>query len=278
MSKHKTMNKDAHLYNRNQASQNGNESQLGTDDEPSINFDVIARVSSPYKEKFAIPRQPGLVSAATGKISLINQANNIELVRGLEQFSHIWLLFIFHATKQQGWKPLVRPPRLGGNKKLGVLSTRSTFRPNPIGMSVVKLEEITCIKKQVTLHVSGIDLLDQTPIIDIKPYIPYSDAIPSAQAGFAQEQPNKSLTVTFTLQAEKTLQQLSDKYSDLKSLIEQVLAQDPRPAYKQKKTQHKASLNMPAMFDDKVYGISLYQFNIKWRLISASKIEVFEIQ
>lgn len=248
----------------------------------SINFDIIGKVSSPYKEKFAIPRQPGLVTAATGKITLLNQANNIELVRGLEQFSHIWVLFIFHATHQQGWKPLVRPPRLGGNKKLGVLSTRSTFRPNPIGMSVVQLDKITVNNKQVEIHISGLDLLDQTPVIDIKPYVPYSDAIPTAQAGFAQEQPSNNLTVTFSPKTERILQTTTDKFPNLKTLIEQILAQDPRPAYKHKKPKvdainNRDNNNEALLFDDKVYGIRLYQFNIKWRLISASKIEVFDI-
>ncbi|MCO4799498.1 MAG: tRNA (N6-threonylcarbamoyladenosine(37)-N6)-methyltransferase TrmO [Colwelliaceae bacterium] len=236
----------------------------------SINLNIIGNVCSPYKEKFAIPRQPGLVPSAKGKVKLVDEANNIELVRGLEQFSHIWLLFVFHETMEQGWKPLVRPPRLGGNKKLGVLATRSTFRPNPIGMSVVKLDEIECSNKQVELHISGLDLLDQTPIVDIKPYIPYSDAIPNAQASFAQEQPKKVLTVAFSTPAKIVLQQAIKAYPDLENLIAQILAQDPRPAYKQ-------SLSNNLVIDEKIYGIRLYQFNIKWRLISASQIEVFEI-
>jgi tRNA (adenine37-N6)-methyltransferase len=264
--------------------------------ENTIHLDIIARVLSPYKEKFAIPRQPGIVTAATGKVVLLNKANNVELVRGLEQFSHIWLVFVFHATKQQGWKPLVRPPRLGGNKKMGVLSTRSTFRPNPIGMSVVRLEKITYNNKQVELHISGLDLLDQTPIVDIKPYVPYSDAIVDAQAGFAQVQPSDSKVVSFSEHALQVLQNVIQEYPNLQRLIEQVLAQDPRPAYKQRNTAAgKSSDNISsdnitsdtnvsnnksndiASFDDKVYGIRLYRFNIKWCLISASNIEVFEI-
>ncbi|MDO6446879.1 tRNA (N6-threonylcarbamoyladenosine(37)-N6)-methyltransferase TrmO [Colwellia sp. 1_MG-2023] len=244
----------------------------------NIHLEIIARVTSPYKEKFAIPRQPGIVTAATGKVVLLNKANNAELVRGLEQFSHIWLLFVFHATQQQGWKPLVRPPRLGGNKKTGVLSTRSTFRPNPIGMSVVRLEKITYINKQVELHISGLDLLDQTPIVDIKPYIPYSDAILDAQAGFAQEQPSDNKDVRFSRQALKVLKDVTQQYPNLPSFIKQVLAQDPRPAYKQKSTSNNDKIGRDDHdIDDKVYGIRLYQFNIKWRLISANTIEVFEI-
>ena len=275
----------------NKTVSNNEPNEQTSNQENTINLDIIARVVSPYKEKFAIPRQPGLVTAATGKVVLLNKANNVELVRGLEQFSHIWLIFVFHATKQHGWKPLVRPPRLGGNKKMGVLSTRSTFRPNPIGMSVVRLEKITYNNKQVELHISGLDLLDQTPIVDIKPYIPYSDAIVDAQAGFAQEQPNDSKVVSFTQQSLQVLQNVAAEYPNLQRLIEQVLAQDPRPAYKQKNTAvSKSSDNITsdinvsdiksngsASFDDKVYGIRLYRFNIKWCLISASNIEVFEI-
>lgn len=231
----------------------------------SFTFSPIGLVNSPYKEKFAIPRQPGLVSAANGSITLINDANNQELVRGLAQFSHIWLLFVFHGTQEQGWKPLVRPPRLGGNKKIGVLATRSTFRPNPIGMSVVSLKDITVEKQQVTLHISGLDLLDQTPILDIKPYIPYSDAITSASAGFANDAPSELLKVSFSQQAQAFISQ-QKHYPQLELFISQVLAQDPRPAYKKQQ------------LDEKTYGILLYQFNIMWRLISASEIKVITIE
>ncbi|XQW86586.1 tRNA (N6-threonylcarbamoyladenosine(37)-N6)-methyltransferase TrmO [Thalassotalea piscium] len=233
-------------------------------EQASFSFNPIGIVNSPYKEKFAIPRQPGLVSAAHGSISLINDANNQELLRGLSDFSHIWLIFVFHGTQAQGWKPLVRPPRLGGNKKMGVLATRSTFRPNPIGMSAVKLDNITYDNQQVNLHISGLDLLDQTPILDIKPYIPYSDAITSAQAGFANEAPSQLLTVNFSEQATNVLKQQLD-YPNLRTFISQVLAQDPRPAYK-KQTD-----------DEKIYGILLYHFNIMWRLNSASEILVIDI-
>lgn len=230
-----------------------------------ITLNVIGKVSSPFKEKFSIPRQPGLVDCAKGIVTLINDASNQDLIRGIEQFSHLWLLFIFHGTQQQGWKPLIRPPRLGGNKKIGVLASRSTFRPNPIGMSVVKLENINIAKKSVELHISGLDLLDQTPIVDIKPYIPYSDVIIDAKAGFAQQEPQDCLSVSFTDAVIQQLQVHQKNYPELGQLIEQVLAQDPRPAYK------KQSI------DKKEYGICLYDFNIKWRLISASLIEVFDL-
>jgi len=230
-----------------------------------ITFTYIGRVNSPYKEKFAIPRQPGLVSAAKGSISLINDANNEELLRGIEQFSHLWVLFVFHKTHQQGWKPLVRPPRLGGNKKLGVLATRSTFRPNPIGMSVVKLESVEQVKKQLIINVSGLDLLDKTPVVDIKPYVPYSDSINKAQAGFAQQQPYQAISTTFSIQAQGDIKKYQQDYADLALLIEQVLAQDPRPAYKKQQG------------DNKVYGMKLYDFNILWRVINDNIIEVLSI-
>jgi tRNA-Thr(GGU) m(6)t(6)A37 methyltransferase TsaA len=230
-----------------------------------ITFNYIGRVNSPYKEKFAIPRQPGLVSAAKGSISLIDNANNEELLRGIEQFSHLWVLFIFHGTAQQGWKPLVRPPRLGGNKKLGVLATRSTFRPNPVGMSVVKLENIEQQNKQLIINISGLDLLDQTPVIDIKPYIPYSDSISGAQAGFAQQQPFQALSITFSKQAQEEAKKYQQVYADLPLFIEQVLAQDPRPAYKKQQE------------DTKIYGMILYDLNILWQAQSSIEISVLSI-
>lgn len=228
-------------------------------------FDAIAVIESPYQEKFAIPRQPNLASAAKGKVIFTGEANNTELVRDIEQFSHLWLVFVFHGTQEQGWKPLVRPPRLGGNTKTGVLATRSTFRPNPIGMSVVKLDKVTYEGKQSTLHISGLDLLNGTPILDIKPYVPYSDAINHANAGFAHRVPQPTLGVSFSRDAESELQKFEQTYSELGLLIEQVLSQDPRPAYKQGKT------------DDKVYGIALYDLNIQWQVKAQNKVEVLNI-
>ncbi|PKI17441.1 tRNA (N6-threonylcarbamoyladenosine(37)-N6)-methyltransferase TrmO [Colwellia sp. 12G3] len=236
-----------------------------SDDIKSFKFEAIAVIESPYQEKFAIPRQPNLVSAAKGKVVLLGKANNPELVRDIEQFSHLWLLFVFHGTQEQGWKPLVRPPRLGGNVKTGVLATRSTFRPNPIGMSVVKLDKVVTEKQQTVLHISGLDLLNGTPIIDIKPYVPYSDAIIDAEAGFAQQQPEAGLSVVFSEQAQTDLMQYKQRDSELALLIEQVLRQDPRPAYKQGKA------------DDKIYGMSLYDLNIQWQLTTLDTVLVLNI-
>ncbi len=231
----------------------------------NVNFDVIGTIDSPYKEKFAIPRQPGIVSAAQGKVILNGSANSMDAVRGLEQFSHIWLLFVFHGTQDLGWKPLVRPPRLGGNKKLGVFATRSTFRPNPIGMSVVKLDKIEQQGTQVILHINELDLLDGTPIVDIKPYVPYADIIDHAQGGYAHQPPETNISVEFSDDAKTILAKVVSEYPTLQSLVEQVLKQDPRPAYKQKS------------IDERVYGMTLYDFNIQWQMVGASTLRVISI-
>ncbi len=240
--------------------------QSTTNSHTLFSFNAIGTVHSPYKEKFAIPRQPGIVSAAKGYIELTHQHNQIELVRDLENFSHIWVVFVFHGTQEQGWKPLVRPPRLGGNKKTGVLATRSTFRPNPIGMSVVKLDNIAVRNKCVYLNISGLDLLDGTPVLDIKPYLPYVDAVNDASAGFAQQAPQNSLAVNFSKQAQHTLIGQQQKYPELEILISQVLAQDPRPAYKKDKS------------DDNQYGMQLHCFNITWEITGMSDVMVLAIE
>lgn len=225
----------------------------------------IGQISTPYQQKFAIPRQPGLVSSALGCITLTGTENHQEMVRGLSEFSHIWLLFIFHANKKQEWKPLVKPPRLGGNKKVGVLATRSTFRPNPLGMSVVKLEKVEVINNTVKIYVSGVDLLNQTPIVDIKPYIPYSDSLPNASASFAQTEPEQQFIITYSQDARQQLIDYQKEYPELMMLINQVLGQDPRPAYKK------------PVKDNNEYGMTLYTVNIRWRLVSFDTIEVFEL-
>lgn len=210
----------------------------------------LAIIDTPYKQKFGIPRQPGLVPAAKGVIRLCEEFNDANLLDGIEQFSHLWLIFQFHQTVGQGWKPTVRPPRLGGNKKLGVLATRSSFRPNGLGMSVVKLESVNATE----LVVSGMDLLDGTPILDIKPYLPYADALHDAHAGYASTSPNSDMAVEFSAIAMQQLMNFHQTHPELAKLIEQVLKQDPRPAYQKSKEQNR------------VYGISLYDYNITWRV------------
>lgn len=223
-----------------------------TPDAPSLT--PVGIIESPFKEKFAIPRQPGIVSAAKGRVVLQSPFDHPDTVRGIDQFSHLWLIFEFHQTKAQGWTRLVRPPRLGGNKKIGVFATRSTFRPNAIGMSVVKLDNVEIQGGKVALAISGMDLVDGTPILDIKPYIPYSDAIVDAEGGYAQESPETDMQVSFSTTATRVLQQHYQDYPQLTQLIEQLLLQDPRPAYKRNKPgqQH--------------YGVKLYEFDVAWQV------------
>lgn len=224
----------------------------------SSKIQAVAICHTPYKQKFGIPRQPGLVSAARGFVELQPPFNHIDTVRGLEQYSHIWLLFSFHENLAQGWKTTVRPPRLGGNEKLGVFATRSTFRPNGIGQSVVKLHGIHQQKGKVMLEISAMDLLDGTPIIDIKPYIPFSDAIDDAQGGIAHDAPILA-KVHFTDTVQQQLSQYQQsQYPNLQAIIEGVLAQDPRPAYKKAKA------------DPKQYQVALYDLDILWRAIDGS--------
>lgn len=215
-----------------------------------IDLKTIGIIRSPYKEKFGVPRQPNLVPLARGELHLITPFNHPDCIRGLEKFSHLWLLFIFSGTTQQGWHNTVRPPRLGGNERVGVFASRSTFRPNPIGLSAVELHDIVIHKEQIILKLGSVDLIDQTPIIDIKPYIPYSDSYPDAQASYAVEKPDCGLTVEFSPQVERELvNQL-----ELRNLIIQVIAQDPRPAYKKNKSGKQE------------FGIKLYHFNIRWQV------------
>ncbi len=228
-------------------------------------IEAVAICRTPYKQKFGIPRQPGLVNVR-GWVELAPHVNNIDAVRGIEQYSHLWLLFCFHENLAQGWKNTVRPPRLGGNEKLGVFATRSTFRPNGIGQSVVKLHNVVQRNGKVCLEISGMDLLDGTPIIDIKPYIPFSDAIDNASGGIAQSAP-QLIDVQFSQLAESQLAEYSNenKVADLKQVVNDVLAQDPRPAYKKSKA------------DAKIYQVALYDIDIFWHL-NNDKIEVIEIK
>lgn len=220
----------------------------------SFAFEQIGVIHSPWKEKFAVPRQPGLVQDGHGELHLIAPYNQPEAVRGLESFSHLWILFVFHQTMAGGWRPTVRPPRLGGNARMGVFATRSTFRPNPIGMSLVELKGIRCEKNQVILQLGSLDLVDGTPVVDIKPYLPFAEALPQAQAGFAQEPPAADMPVRFSPLAEQQLQQQQKRHPHLARFIRDVLAQDPRPAYRKGEAQERE------------YAVWLLDFNVRWRV------------
>lgn len=215
-------------------------------------LDTVGIIHTPYKEKFAVPRQPGLVSAAKAQLILSPPYDEADALRGIEQFSHVWLIFAFHETMDKGWNPTVRPPRLGGNERLGVFATRSTFRPNPLGLSVAKLDGISIKNNQCILNLSGIDLVDGTPILDIKPYVPYADSLADAQAGYASDAPIADMPVLFADEAVNQIGAQHKKYPELRDFIAQVLAQDPRPAYKKNKTTRQE------------YGVKLYDFNVRW--------------
>jgi tRNA-Thr(GGU) m(6)t(6)A37 methyltransferase TsaA len=226
----------------------------------------IGVIHSCFKEKFGIPRQPGLAEAATAVLELTDAYAAPACVRGLEHSSHIWVLFLFSQHLDKGWTPLVRPPRAGGNQRMGVFATRSTFRPNGIGMSAVKLDNIEIRDDRVLLHLSGIDILDGTPVIDIKPYIPYSDVIPEARNSFAPDHQPLTHQIHFNPAAEATLQQREcADLPRLRKLIQQLLLCDPRPAYRQ------------GGADNHSYGIRLFDLNIRWQ-VHDETIEVLCIE
>ncbi|ALB71758.1 tRNA (N6-threonylcarbamoyladenosine(37)-N6)-methyltransferase TrmO [Cronobacter muytjensii] len=228
-------------------------------------FEQIGVIRSPYKEKFAVPRQPGLVNSARGELHLIAPYNQPDAVRGLEGFSHIWVLFVFHQTMEGGWRPTVRPPRLGGNARMGVFATRSTFRPNPVGMSLVELQGIRTEKEHVILTLGGLDLVDGTPVVDIKPYLPFAEALPDARAGYAQQAPDAAVQVTFTDEITHELTRLEKRYPMLGRFIGEVLSQDPRPAYRKEEEIGKS------------YAVWLLDFNVRWR-VTPQGFEVYALE
>lgn len=202
----------------------------------------IAHIETPFREKFGVPRQAGLVDYEARVV--FEPAYRVpEAVRGLEEFDYIWLIWQFHLAEREEWSPTVRPPRLGGNKRVGVFATRSPFRPNAIGLSSVRLLRI---EPGPVLVVSGADLVDGTPILDIKPYIPYADSHPDACGGFAQEAPHPSLTV---VDDHGMLLQIPEEQ---RKTIEETLRQDPRPHY-----QHDPQ---------RVYTMSFGRWEVRFRV------------
>ena len=187
---------------------------------------VIARIRSDFQEKFGIPRQSGLVEALRATVVFEPEYRNEDALRGIEGFSHLWLIWQFSEAVRAEWSPTVRPPRLGGNTRLGVFATRSPFRPNAIGLSCVRLEGVRQDPNLgPVLEVSGADLLDGTPIYDIKPYLPYADCWPEAVGGFASSAPASGLAVTVPDEL------MSLVPSQKREALLGVLAQDPRPSY-----------------------------------------------
>ncbi len=208
---------------------------------------IIAHIRTDFPDKFGIPRQSGLVESLQGTIIFEPEYRNPEILRGLEDFSHIWLLWKFSKSNKEHWSATVKPPRLGGKKRVGVFATRSPFRPNDIGLSCVKLEEIELDEKMgPIILVSGVDLLDMTPIYDIKPYIPFTDCKPEASEGYTRETKMHGLEVIFP-------QNLLEQYPpEKREAVIGILAQDPRPTYVQD--------------PNRIYGVTFAGFDVKFQV------------
>ncbi|MHB9056851.1 MAG: tRNA (N6-threonylcarbamoyladenosine(37)-N6)-methyltransferase TrmO [Paludibacteraceae bacterium] len=223
----------------------------------STDIKIIARIHTDFQSKFGIPRQSGLVEELQGTIVFEPEYRNPETVRGLEGFSHVWLIWEFSEAKRENWSSTVRPPRLGGNVRMGVFATRSPFRPNPIGLSAVKLDKIELdTLAGPVLHVSGADLMDGTPIFDIKPYVPYADCLPEATGGFTDKIEKGKLKVNFP---EELLQQISIQKQT--ALLE-MLSLDPRPSYQDN--------------PERIYGFEFAGFDIRFS-VSGNLLSVVEI-
>lgn len=217
-----------------------------------FSFPAIGIVRSCFKEKFGIPRQPGLAPLACADIELLPPYNDSSAFDGLEACTHLWVQFVFHANKREEWKPKVKPPRLGGNKTLGVFATRSPTRPAPIGLSVVRFRGITQREGKLLVQVSGVDLLDGTPVLDIKPYVPYVDCVLEAENAFAAAPPE-----LIAVDIPASLMAVCINYwkltgTDLAGLITQILQQDPRPQYQQPEPE-------------RIYGMRLLDLDVRWR-------------
>ena len=218
---------------------------------------AIARMRSDFPTKFGIPRQSGLVEELRSTIVFEPEYRNPDTLRGIEGFSHLWLIWQFSEAVRKDWSPTVRPPRLGGNTRMGVFATRSPFRPNNLGLSCVRLLEVEETKEFGTvLHVGGADLMDGTPIFDIKPYIPYSDAFPEALGGFTDH------TGEFLLDVEIPSGLLAQIPAEKRQALLGVLRHDPRPSYQRD--------------PERVYGLTFAGYNIRFR-VTKQTLTVSEI-
>lgn len=214
----------------------------------ALHFDIqaLARIRSDFPDKFGIPRQSGILKGLKSQIVFEPEFRDVTAIRGLEKFSHLWLVWIFSKNIRNKFSPTVRPPRLGGNTRLGVFATRSSFRPNPIALSAVKIERIDNTEEGPVITVSGADLMDGTPIIDIKPYLPYADSIPDATGGFTDN------VVRNPLNVEISPSDLMLFPEEKREALIQILSEDPRPAY-----QKNA---------DRIYGMYFASHEIKFKV------------
>ncbi len=218
---------------------------------------IVAHIRSDFQQKFGIPRQSGLVDALEADIIFTPEFRDPEALRGLEGFSHLWLIWEFSQARRAKWSPTVRPPRLGGNQRMGVFATRSPFRPNPMGLSCVKLKEVRLHTPDgPVLRVAGADLLDGTPIYDIKPYLPYADCKPEAVGGFASAPKEATLTVTLPPELEEKVPEAK------RAALRGVLAQDPRPSYQDD--------------PERVYGMGFAGLDVRFR-VAGGRLTVVEV-
>ncbi len=223
----------------------------------TVEMKVIARIRSDFGSKFGIPRQSGLVDSLRAEIVFEPEFRDPEALRGIEGFSHLWLLWYFSAAERGEWSPTVRPPRLGGNRRVGVFATRAPFRPNPLGLSCVRLLGVERAgARGSVLVVSGADLMDGTPIFDIKPYAPYADAHPDATGSFASTRPE-------TLPVRCPPEELAKLPEAKRKALLGVLAQDPHPRYQHDETR--------------IYGMDFAGFNVKFR-VAGGTVEVVRIE
>ena len=211
-----------------------------------------------------MPRQPGLVPQLRGRIEILPPYDREEAFQELLGYSHIWIVSVFHLSVRDQWQPTVRPPRLGGNERVGVFASRAPYRPNPIGMSLCALHGIAREHGCLQLTIGGCDLVDGTPVLDIKPYLPYSDCVADARAGFTDEVPRELISVSWSARAQQQLQQCRQRYPDLQDLAQVLIAQDPRPAYQRGNHERE-------------YGMRLYDFNIRF-LISGSQATILSLE
>ena len=212
----------------------------------------IGIIHSCYRQKFGIPRQPGLVKSSSGRLELLPPYNREEMVRGLDAFSHIWIHFLFHEVVAEGWRPTVRPPWLGGQKRVGVFASRTPHRPNFMGLSVVRLNGISKEGNGLFLEIAELDLLDQTPVLDIKPYVPYTDSVAGASAGFIPPPESVERHILFSEEAAEFCTSYELRTGRrLRALITETLGQDPRPASQRRQARE--------------YGMLLWKLNIRWQ-------------
>jgi tRNA-Thr(GGU) m(6)t(6)A37 methyltransferase TsaA len=221
-----------------------------------FSFEPIGFIDTCFKERFGTPRQPGLVPSSWGVLRLRPELNLNEALEGLEGFSHLWLIFVFHQNTNKGIKAKIHPPRLEGGKT-GLFSTRTPHRPNPIGLSVVTLDRI----EKGTIYLSGVDLLDGTPILDIKPYLPSADCLDSATGGWTQSRPERTIRVEFTGQALSDLERyLGPRFEQARSSIAEILELDPRPVF------YKGTVENPNPYTD-IYGFRFDDYNVVYRMV-----------